>query len=244
MKVFKSSNKIFKSPNILKTIWKPNLIPDILFWGNSNKKNIVIGEYDIEKWFDISGKLNHAQQTDIFHQPQYINGALYFNLDSNIQVDLNVDYFTIFTVSKISNDNILYEFGDNVTNETGFRLIGTSNNSLAVSKNGFGDLATTKETNDGNWLSNNNLQLICHQYDGTDLSHNLFINSSYISTTSNYSDNPGQLDSSSTLNIGSRSDYSLGIQGYLYEFIIYNRVLSTIERNQVTNYINDKYSIF
>jgi len=249
MKIFRSENKIFRSPYIFRTIWKPSSLDDMIFWGNSNKKNIIIDEENpqinnIKTWIDISGKINNATQNNFSLQPEYKNDALYFNITNNIQVNLNINYFTIFTLSKISNNNILYEFGDDVSDETGFRLIGTDDNSISVSKNGFSGLATSRNTNDNNWLDNNNLQLICHSYGGTNQSHKLYINNSFIPTTTNYSMNPGDLNLSETLNIGSRSDNSLGIQGYIYEFLIYNRELSYEEIQRVTNYINDKYSVF
>jgi len=249
MNIFKSENKIFRSPNILKTIWKPNLIDDMIFWGNANKKNIIIDESNIspnkiKTWKDISGNLNNAFQSNFNLQPEYKDKSIYFNIMNNIKVDLTINYFTIFTLSKITNNNILYEFGDDVMNETGFRLLGTEYNSISVSKNGFSGLVSSRDTNDVNWLDNNNLQLICQVYGGTNQSHKLFINNSYIPTSSSYSLNPGDLNLSSTLNIGSKYDNSLGIQGNIYEFLIYNRELTFEEIQKVTHYINDIYSIF
>jgi len=249
MNIFKASNNIFKSSIIFKSKWKPSEINGILFWGDSTEKNIRKEDNKINLWLDKSGRINNGYQNITSQKPIFkknvINGfnALYFDLAHNIKIDLTLDYFTVISVIKINNDGVLYELGDGVETETGFKLEGSSSSSINTTLNG--DTSTRKNTDNSTWLSDGSTyKIITHQYNGTHLSHNLYINNSYISMTTYDDSNPGALSATNKiLTYGSDSESDNGISGYIFEVLIYDRNLNVSERTKINDYLKNKYSI-
>jgi len=249
MSIFKSTN-VFKSPNILKTIWKPSKIEGLVFWSDSSEKNIITKNSKVLKWVDKSGNLNNALQDTIINQPLFQKNvigehhALYFDLIHNIQIQLSLDYFTVISVVNATNNDTLYEFGQDVSTETGFKLDGESTSSINTTK--FGSISTRRNTDNPTWLSEGSTyKIINHQYNGSHISHLLYVNNSYISTTTYDGDNPGSLNTTNKLlTFGSEPSNSNGISGHVFELLIFNKSLSAAERNQVAEYLNSKYSIY
>lgn len=244
-KYFSDNSKMF-SDNIS---WTPRKITDLIFWGKPEKRYIIKENDIIFTWKDNSGKLNDAVQTNVFNNPHcvdnFINGypSLYFQNDKFLKIPLTINYFTIFTVIKSNSNNIVYEFGDDTNNETGFYLNG-DNNSIGVSNSGLSNLASIKDNGD-DWLLDNQWKIITHQYNGTHISHRLFINSIYQSLTNYiiYNNNPGEITSKKILNLGAKSDGTNGTNSYIAEFIVYNKYLTIEEISKVNNYLSIKYNI-
>jgi len=251
MKIFQSKNNVFKTPShLFQTVWKPNLINGMIFWGNNDKKNIVTENNKVLKWKDISGCLNNGTQTNLNIAPVFkeniTNGhnALYFENNNNIEIVLKLNHFTVITVLNIVNNSFLYEFSDSTISNTGFFISGDDYDSIATSKYGYG-ISTRKNTLNDHWLSDgNDYKMINHQYGGTHYSHNLFINNNYQSLSYQNDDDPGLLLADDIFRIGTKGDGTDGIVGYVYELLIYDKALDLQERTKVANYLNTKYSMF
>ena len=240
MSIFSYNNKIFAYNNkIFKTNWKPNQISDMIFWSDANSRNIIKDSYNrVSYWKDNSGLMNHSAQSLNSKKPLLVenvkNGhpSLYFQSDKFLQMTLNINYFTIFSVISTTNNNYIYSYGDD---DTGFYLNGDTN-VLKVSNSG----TTSTKNYTNNWLSGS-WKILIHQYNGTNLSHKLIINKENINLTNVSTDNPGIL-SQNIFKLGSKDNY--GISGYIPEFMIFNRSLELSEMFQISDWLNDKYEIY
>lgn len=241
MSIFKTNKIPTINNTILKTDWKPNNIPNIVFHGDSNSRNIISNNNFISSWLDSSGKMTNCIQTNNSKKPEYINNiingfpVIHFN-NTMLEIPLTLNKFTIFSVVKCFDNDTLYEFGDS---STGFYLNG-KNNSISVN-NG---LTSIKKYNNS-WLTSD-WKILCHQYNGTHYSHNLYINGTFVNLLDYYSNinNPGLLNKTSTLKLGSKIDESYAINAYMSEYIVYNDYLSYDNIIKVTNYLNNKYLIY
>ena len=242
--LFSANNKIFKSP------WSPNKLDGMVFWGDANSRNIQIENNLISEWNDTSGSQNNAVQTTTSFKPTYvenfINGfpALYFQNNKCVNIPLTLDYFTIFTVIKSNNNKTVYEFGDNSSIDSGFVLNGDKK-CITVTNSGLSNIASQKEY-ENSWLVDSNWKIIAHQYNGTHSTHRLFINSElkYLSTSLDLNGDPGALNKSFNLNLGAKSDGSIGSNAYISEYIVFDNYLSTSEIENISTYLNQKYQIY
>ena len=197
MSILIHGRKHFSSANkTLITSWKPSRINGLVFWGDSNSINISCSNNRVSTWLDSSGNMNNGIQTSTTKKPYYIknviNGysAILFQNVNNLSINLNLNTFTIFTVIKSINNNYVYEFGSSTETSTGFYLNGNTN-AIGVSVSGITN-STIKEQ-PINWLSSGSTdwKIITHQYNGTHVSHKLYINSimQYLPTYLSYNNN-------------------------------------------------------
>lgn len=251
MSILNNNEKIFSINNkILSTSWKPSSIDGLIFWGDSSPINIISSNNRISTWLDSSGKLNNGIQLNSTKKPHYIkniiNGysAIFFENIHNISIPLTLNKFTIFTVMKSFNNNNVYEFGLSTDTSTGFYLNG-STKAIAVSVSGLSSCSIKEQPL--NWINTGSTwKIIIHQYDGTHESHKLYINSNlcFSPTYLNYNKNPGLLNKSSNLYLGSKGDDTYGLNGYITEYLIYDTYLSYNDILTVNNYLNNKFSIY
>jgi len=166
-----------ETSKLFKTSWKPNMINDMIFWGDANSRNIKSDNNGVYYWKDNSGKMNHGYQTNNkpTHLNNIINGfpALYFNNIDSIIVDLSINYFTIITVTKVIDDDYIYEFGE-VAGDGGFYLNGDTN-SLSINNSGL----KSQKSNGNGWFSGD-WEILTHKYGGTHESNSLYINNQFI----------------------------------------------------------------
>lgn len=247
--MFSSNNNLYSyNDNMFRTNYKITSIDDIILWLEPSKKNITLSNNKISSWKDISGNMNNTIQTDNSYMPKYqqnsLNGypSILFDNDKFLKVNLNIDYFTIFTVFRSIDNNYLYEYGEDTTSETGFFLNGDNNPTIGVSKNGT---TSTQKTYLDNW-GIGDWRIVTHYYNGTHATHRIKINGSNVILNDyfSYNKNPGILSENKTLYIGSKANGIYGMNGNIAEYIIYNRLLNDNEMNNVTNYLNNKYSIY
>ena len=244
-KIFTYKNKIFPDT----TSFKLNSISGLLLWYKFDKKYLSINNNKVSSVQDLSGNFNIAFQNNINNQPSYISNYLngYDIIQLNNQQLLSniyLDYFTIFSIFNISsgNNGYIYEF-NNTNADTGFFITG-SNNSVGITKNGLAN-SSIKSYYPG-WSSTATWKIVSQVYGGTHSSNKLYVNSQSagLITYFSYNKNPGALNKSGTLSIGSRYNNTNGVNCKLAEYIIYNRVLSDTERIKVQNYLNNKYEIY
>ena len=243
MYIFQKNNKIFRAvSNILKVSWKPSFLDGMIFWSNSEEKNLELQNSKVAKWVDISGNMNHGLQLNDITRPLFQknvindNNGIYFDYKDNIKIKLKLDNFTIISVVDITNDDFFYEL------ENSFNVNGSSSQSISVDK---APNYSRKNTNNSTWLADGSTyKIIQHQYNGTHLSHKLYINNQYVSMTSSYDDDPGNLEVDGFLTFGSNVAVDNGIIGHVFELMIFDRALSNEEKDQVSNFLNTKYNCY
>ena len=234
MSIFSHKNNIFHHKNnIFKTSWKPSEISDLTFWSDIELKNLSINNNNIYRWIDKSGNYHNAIQQNILKQPTlstYNNfNTIYFQNNDLLQINLSLNYYTVITVAYTLDNDILYEFGTDITTNTGFYLSGDIP-TIETAKNGNTSTSIKSYTN--NWLSGN-LKIITHKYNGFHTGHTLYINDNYIPMSNTNINNPGILNSTDIFNIGGKYDGTGGINGHLLELIIFNRNININEQHNI-----------
>ena len=240
-KVLTQNNKIFTTP------WSPKDVNNMLFWGDANSRNIIKDSNGINTWKDSSGNMIDATQTNNSKKPIYleniINGypVLYFQNKSIIIPSLHLNEFTVVSVVKSFNSNFLYEFGE--TENTGGFFMNGGNNSIAVSSNGLSNASI--KNNGTNWLPGS-WKIIIHRYYNSHITHNMYVNGVYFNNTTyiSYNNNPGVLNKTSNLTLGSKTNDTYRTNSYFAEYMLYNRCLSINETLSISNYLNKKYMIY
>lgn len=238
-------NRAFMAQNrMLTTPWRPT---EMLVWLDGNRRYFQLGETnEIYQWSDRSGNHNHFQPLDVL--PPYQTtfngiGAGAVNLTGNIGLvcdhNLSLDYYTIFTVFQATTYGHLYHYSDNALSTTGFYL-STGPDAIATTVNGL-SLASIHSYG---W-SLGTVNLGCHVYDGTHGGHKLYLNRASVAlgTYGGFNLDPGPLQSTTRLCIGAKYDKSMCLSGQLAEFILYPRVLTSSEIDQVTAYLQHKYQL-
>jgi len=227
------------------TNWKITSIPDLVLWLEPSKKNILSDDGGrIHTWRDISGKANHATQNTQTKKPYVtdptFNGYNYVYFDDNktLEVDLYVDYFTIFVVNNSNDNQYIYQFGD-TGSTSGFYLNGDLN-SISVKS---GSTISTKSAGYV-WNQGKGWRTLVHYYSGTHSSNILRINNAsiFLDNYLNYTGSPGHIGIKQKLYIGGQSSGN-GFNGGIAEFILFNRKIENYERDLVQNYINTKYNL-
>jgi hypothetical protein len=185
----------------------------------------------VTAWADQSGNGNNASPAN---DPIYISSLInnkpsinfftntsYFNLDSNID-----PIKTIICVYKTN------------TTPTNYQAIVESNFGLysAIAGNQFGTYLQA-EIGYETLAANTSYILIVKSDDG--INSNGYVNNVAYSDPSG-----GGFDSKGYVQIGAGQDGGQPCNGHISEVIIYNRVLTTPERQQVGAYLNTKYAIY
>lgn len=250
MPIFSYNNNIFSYNNkVFQTPWNPGRLSNMIFWSDASNKNINQSNGRIHMWRDNSGNLNNAIQIIDIRKPSVVdnikNGypALFFQGSQCLNIPLYLNYYTTFTVVSALNNNYIYEFSNDATTNTGFYLNGNTN---AIKTTFSGStLLTTSKNYTSNWLtSGNSWKIIVHQYDGTHYGHRLIINKSIALLSNVSTNNPGNLNKLDNLNLGSRYNGSYGLFGYITEFMVFNDYLDLNTIYKISDWLNNKYSIY
>lgn len=203
----------------------------------------------VSAWADQSGHGASAAQATATKRPQWIaDGGSAFNNkpvfrfnNSDLTVpSLSVSGFSVFTVANVTTNGILYEQGTGA-GAPGFALytpFASGPNIWAV----FGGNTSAYDPNT-NWALGAGTKIISHLYNGTHATHTIALNSAAQAFTTNVGNNPGNITSALEFNIGSRDESSLFVGADIAEMIVYNRSLSTTERNAVECYLSVKYNV-
>jgi hypothetical protein len=249
--IHKINNYILSSKNkIFVTDWKPTKISNVIVWLESSHKNINFNSNKkINFWKDSSGFNNHAIQDNNYYKPLFIenninnNNSLYFNNSNFLKIsNIKINYFTIFLVFNASGGTYLYEYGDNISSQNGFYLTGDVPTSLITSS---GLTTATMKTYTNNWMIQNySPKIICHTYNGTASSHLMYLNNIQRLSSYLYNNDPGSINGSQDLYIGSKNNGVSGFNGYINEFILINRAITQDENILIFNYLNKKYNIY
>ena len=222
----------------LESKWLPNKITNLLAWFESSKKYLIISNDSVSTWLDKSGNLNHANSIP-GREPTFNDNilnnypALLFNNSVMEISNITLSGFTVICVFKSSNNNSIYQFNNSVSTN-GLTL---TNKKITVTKNGF------RSSKNITTQISNNFNITLHEYNYTHSSHILYVNQYPVALTTEtpYSSNPGSLDTSYSFFIGAGYNY-IGMNGYIAEFLLFNRVLTYNEKYLIYTYLN-KYLI-
>jgi len=216
----------------------------------SFKDSEVKDDGSISTWYDIanppSTTKNMLQATPT-NQPKYKSGiindlpALYFNgsnsymansanlIDTNMLSPQNQN--TIFMVMKYISGAVFFQIQNTTTNR--INMENSAGNVIWDFPNDTAGRLTTSQ--------NISQKSIILTLDKNSITQSIFINGT--SSTTPQSNSLGLTPFTSTITIGSAAGGSSFSQIYLSELIIYDRSLSTQERQDVERYLGRKYNI-
>ena len=211
-------------------------------------------------WADSSGNNRLASQPDSSKQPTYrtegVNGHPYVRFNGSdefmevaFSAFLNTEEFTVFTVAKhgaTGGDQPIFSSIEGTTgggDAAGYALVHDASNkdASAIWREASTDDLITSAANS---VKNTDAFILTYTMDDTDANAQadtakLFINGDEkVSKTSGVDYVP---NTAANLKIGvMNTDF---FQGDIYEILIYNRVLTTSERENVEGYLSYKYGI-
>jgi hypothetical protein len=211
-----------------------------------NTDGVAVG-----RWEDQSGGAHHLIQATAANRPLYktnifgTRGAILFDgvNDKFVSVtQIVTGAFTAFSVVKLTGTaGILYEVadGDLTAAFNGFWLFASTNHSIIARNAPAGNASAWDVT--ANWGVDNQPKMITHRMDGTHLGHQLWIDRNLQVLTPKIAVSPGTGTEANTINYAGRFNNANPCTGYFAETIIYNGALSTTDRQNVENYLRDKW---
>ncbi|HUU84390.1 MAG TPA: LamG-like jellyroll fold domain-containing protein [Phycisphaerae bacterium] len=149
-------------------------------------------------------------------------------------------YFTAFRGLNDSSSYLIYERGINSNSYDGEYLATTTGATLNVRR-------TTRTAKEyvADWGRDGQFKLAEHSFDGTHAGHLLYVDGvlATLGPSGAYINDPGTAPTTADLYVGNRYNTAFGLTGDLAELIVYDRVLTTEERNQVGGYLETKYGL-
>lgn len=164
---------------------------------------------------------------------------------------VKIQHFTIFTVfysnSTAQPTRLVYEHSVDSNNGDGMYFNTNFNDTIYIRRGAPTAQALTSSTRSlaTNWGNDGVPRVATHAFGGTHASHRLYLNG----TEPSYNGSTFTADSdgayTDNLYIGGRSNaFSLlYLKGALAEFLLYERLLSDLEREAVQCYLSDRYGI-
>jgi hypothetical protein len=223
----------FKLVPAITPVFTPLQISGCQLWLDAaDATTLTLSGSNVTQWNDKSG--NGRNTSTFWNAPTFSNGAVQFNTTQGFSVNL--------TASS--------------TIESGFVVAGVvdygQGNTLLGAGNGNGarqfriaivGIATVKQDiigvlDGGTLLPTNTTQLVEFTNDGTTITH--YWNGAFYKSGSTLAYDAGR-----TTTIGQRNGnfVSEGLKGYIQEIIIFNRAVSSSERQQVEGYLAAKWGL-
>ena len=198
----------------------------------------------VSQWRDKSGSNFHASQATVGSQPSrstFQNSRKTVNFDGTndtvtIPSFVSNSEMSIFAVSNCGT-TLFIEHSTDTNSNSGFYLGGQGTGMIYITRATGGSIISTS-----NWLSGGYSIASAVNSTGLDLltykngTQQTIISDGRGSITNSYVTN--------TLYIGSRGANSLWSSGPIAEIIIYNRKVTTAERNSIHTYLGQKWGIF
>jgi hypothetical protein len=216
----------------------PSSISDLQHWYDANSGATV------SSWTNLGLLGGSLIQNTASLQPQVVNGNFFGTYTGNI-------------VQFLSRDNFVGTFTDTNYSSSTIFVIGGMVNNLNESRMLLLDNVFTATTFSGQYRTEKNPSVITvNSFDSNRLSSDiqLFISSgttgvSYDATWYNpdyeitgTKTSSTALSSSTTLRLGINEGFDTSVNIYLYEILIYNKILSPTELTNVANYLKTKYA--
>lgn len=219
-----------------------NAETDIGFSGKSLDTATLLGFVGagngfIVKWYDQSGNDNHAVQNTAGYQPLIVSAGTYQSGILFNNSDMYLDAGTVFN-NKLKSSTfvnlVLNNLSTNRILDKNTKLLYTT----SVGKIGFGQ---NYSSGDGLWTTDNTLSIstkygLFASYTGiTTEKPRFFVNNVEYTGVTAISSPAGSLSDDSTypLTIGNRPARDREFQGFIYDLILYDRVLEDSERTKI-----------
>ena len=236
------SNNFIQNVEIL--TFSPININNCKLWLDAYNINSFNLENDnIISWFDKSNNNNHAQTNKVHPGYNIKYNCVYFNKDSYLTlpdntIPLNNTNYHIFMVLTPQNTKNSYNF-----------IMGSFDNIIKPTDNEINTFLLDNNTYNNSWKNNdiistqyepNTIQLVSFEYINNN-KRNIYINSNIVQTNN--------LSNSNNLNNSSKNNLIGGIinkftyTGGIHEIIIYNSIMSTSDKQQIDNYLINKWNI-
>jgi len=238
---------------------QPKLIPGLRLWLDANDSTSlydsvsggsnVAADSSIARWEDISGENNHAIQNDSDKRPlrkvssRNSKDTILFDGSNDCFVVPNFwlqSHFSVFIVQSCavgeSNTKLWLEHSATANNNSGFYFQGMNGASWKI-KRGSNEHAGLVGGSD--WIGDN-WSIASWIYNGTGY---LYKNGSLASSGSDGGSSISNTIIKDTLNIASRNQTNLFLNGSIAEIIIYDKPLPNLYRIGIENYLKNKWNI-
>ena len=226
----------------------PTRLAGLQLWLDASE--LALADTDpVSSWTDVSGHGRHAVQAVAGKQPTFRTGILngkpgvLFDGGDGIRYGapgFSLGASTVFCVFKLIGAGILYEHA--LGSGAARYMFGTTGDSIQVQSAS----ATSGKDRAANWAIDNVAKITSHVFNGTHASHKLYIDGTEQTMTDavGRTGNPGTTLINGVWDVGSRNDAdSLWSTGYIFELLVYDRLLNALERIAVENYLGRKYGI-
>lgn len=205
-------------------------------------------------WRDYSGNTNHVVQPTAANRPTFQNGSGdTLNAHPMLRWDGSNDFlgtsgtvglgpFTVFVVFNAANTGFIYEHNLTSFSNGGSYLLTDVDGTHSVTRLP-GPTESWRNLSSG-WGSDGNNRIVAQTFNGTNASHNMYINGALQTTTPGNTANPGLNVINATLYIGARGTGTpvLPVAGNYTEFVLYSEALNSAQRLLVFNYLQAKFN--
>ena len=228
----------------------PKTIPGLTLWLDAADASTITIATGVSSWLDKSGNGFNPTQATGGSQPAYtanLQGGLpglvfdgvndiMMTASNSTKMEPGTGFMSIFIVSKLTTSTSLYNYGKGRENAT------SSANGWANSDARLQAGTSAPATNMGSssiiTLPETNASIKEWYFTGTTLDY--LKDGASFGTQKSYS---ASVDSASVLAIGGRPSLTLFASFSAFEFIIYNVGLSTGQRQQVRQYLGNKWGV-
>ena len=238
---------------------QPKLVPGLRLWLDANDSTSlydsvsggsnVAADSSIARWEDVSGENNHAIQNDSDKRP--LRKVSSRNSKDTILFDGSNDCFTVpniwlpahctifivqSSVQGESNTKFWLEHSSTANSNPGFYLQGIHSVSWKM-RRGSSEHYGPNDSSD--WIGNN-WAIASWIYNGNGY---LYKNGGLVSSSSSGGSTISNTITTDTLNIASRNQTNLFLNGSIAEIIIYDKPLPNLYRIGIENYLKNKWNI-
>lgn len=238
---------------------QPKLVPGLRLWLDANDStslydsvsggNNVVADSSIARWEDISGENNHAIQNDSDKRPlrkvssRNSKDTVLFDGTNDCFIVPNFwlqSHFSVFVVQSSvvgeSNTRFWLEHSASANSNPGFYLQGVHSASWKMKR---GSSEHTGPNDSSDWIGDN-WSIASWTYNGMGY---LYKNGTLASSSSSGGSNISNTIITDTLNIASRNQTNIFLNGSIAEIIIYDKPLPNLYRIGIENYLKNKWNI-
>jgi hypothetical protein len=241
---------------------QPKLVPGLRLWLDANDSTSlydsvsggsnVSADSSVARWEDVSGENNHAIQNDSSKRPlrkvssKNSKDTVLFDGSNDCMIIPNVwlpSHFSAFIVqtSLVSSGTKFWiEHSSDLNSNPGFYFQGINSGIWAVrrgSNTHAGDRVTL--SNEADWIGNA-WSLASFVYNGAGY---VYKNGNLIANQSDTGSSISNTIITDTLNIASRNQTDIFLNGSIAEIIIYDKPLPNLYRIGIENYLKNKWNI-
>jgi PKD repeat protein len=213
---------------------KPNQIPGLTLWLRADS-NVTTNGSAVSAWNDCSGQANHALQATPSQQPLVVLNGL--NNKPIVRLDGSDDFFNLTNTIKLSGDFSYYQVYKIATTNTIVVGLGNTGMRMELPVNYSDGQMYIDADNVAEYLSCSNsyfknFVVLCIRKVGSVIS--IYVNGKFITS--------GSISTSFTTNAIGKCSFATSASVDFAEFILYNSTITTVENDNITAYLFDKYA--